>query len=403
MMPLSRAINMPNRMLPLFARLLLGRLKQLRHGSLHLHTPDGETLWLGQPGTTPEAELTVRDWSACRMLLLSGDIGFAEAYRDGLVDSPDLTALLRLALRNEAALRTTLSGSLPARWWYALKHRLRRNSRAGSRRNIHAHYDLGNDFYQLWLDPSWTYSSAWFEGDYSKALSTAQAAKYQRICDVLQLRPGMRVLEIGCGWGGFAEHAAQQGIAVHGITLSEAQLAHARQRLAVYPQVTLALQDYRDLSGQYDAIVSIEMFEAVGEAYWPDYFQTLQRLLKPGAQALVQSITIDDAHFGRYRSRSDFIQEFIFPGGMLPSCSRFESTARQHGLQTLNRLDFGPDYAETLRRWRAGFEHTLLATRQQGFDEAFIRIWRLYYCYCEAGFDEGRTGVSQFLLQAQAA
>lgn len=402
-MPLSRAINLPYRMLPPFARLLLNRLKRLQHGSLQLHTPEGDTLRLGQHGAAPEAELTVHDWSACRKLLLSGDIGFAEAYRDGLVDSPDLTALLRLALRNEAALRTTLSGSLPARWWYALKHYLRRNSKSGSRRNIHAHYDLGNAFYQLWLDSSWTYSSAWFNGDCSQPLSQAQAAKYQRICDVLQLRPGMRVLEIGCGWGGFAEHAARQGIAVHGITLSEAQLAFAQQRLAGYPQVTLALQDYRDLSGQYDAIVSIEMFEAVGEAYWRDYFHTLQRLLKPGAQALVQSITIDDRHYDRYRSRSDFIQEFIFPGGMLPSCKRFESTAAQCGLQTLNRLDFGPDYAETLRRWREGFEHTLLATRQLGFDEAFIRIWRLYYCYCEAGFDEGRTGVSQFLLQAQPA
>lgn len=398
-MSLTRTLALPRSSMPWLARLLLQRLNRLQYGSLLLHTPDGQSLWFGHPGELPEAELQLHDWTACRKLLLSGDIGFAEAYRDGLLDTPEITALLRLALRNEQVLGNTLAGSWPARGWYWLKHCLRRNSRQGSQRNIHAHYDLGNAFYELWLDPSWTYSSAWFDGHYDLPLATAQSAKYQRICDVLGLKPGMRVLEIGCGWGGFAEHASSQGIAVHGITISHAQLDFARQRLSGNELVQLEWQDYRDLQGQYDAIVSIEMFEAVGEAYWPGFFAKLRQLLKPGGKALVQSITIAENRFARYRRSSDFIQEFIFPGGMLPSRQVFQDTAEQAGLMTRNRLDFGPDYAETLRRWRQAFEKQLDTVRQQGFDEAFIRLWRLYLCYCEAGFDEASIGVSQFLLQ----
>ena len=398
-MSLSRTLALPCSSLPPLARLLLQRLNRLQHGSLRLHTPDGQCLRFGQSGEMPEAELRIHNWAACRKLLFAGDIGFAEAYRDGLLDSPDLTALLRLALCNESVLGNTLAGSWPARGWYWLKHCLRRNSRHGSQRNIHAHYDLGNAFYALWLDPSWTYSSAWFDGHYDLPLATAQSAKYQRICDVLGLQAGMRVLEIGCGWGGFAEHASQQGIAVHGITISDAQLDFARQRLSGNALVQLQWQDYRDLHGQYDAIVSIEMFEAVGEAYWPGFFAQLQKLLKPDGKALVQSITIAESRFERYRRSSDFIQEFIFPGGMLPSCTAFQTGAEQAGLLTRNRLDFGPDYAETLRRWRQAFESQLDTVRQQGFDEAFIRLWRLYLCYCEAGFDAHSIGVSQFLLQ----
>ncbi len=398
-MSLSRTLDAPRCAPPFAARLLLSRLKHITHGSLRLIAPDGSAHWFGADGEMPEAELRLHDWAACRKLLLAGDIGFAEAYRDGLLDSPDLTALLRLALRNEAALGSAAAGSLPARTWYWLKHKLRRNSKSGSKRNIHAHYDLGNDFYQLWLDPSWTYSSAWFDGHYDLPLALAQAAKYQRICDVLGLKPGMRVLEIGCGWGGFAEHATRQGIAVHGVTISDAQLEFAQRRLADNDLARLEWRDYRDLTGQYDAIVSIEMFEAVGEAYWQGYFRKLRSLLKPGGKALVQSITIDERRFDSYRAGSDFIQAFIFPGGMLPSRNEFQRQARKAGLDTHDRLDFGRDYAETLRRWRMGFEHALDAVRKLGFDDAFIRVWRLYLCYCEAGFDEDSIGVSQFVLQ----
>ncbi|NHQ80265.1 class I SAM-dependent methyltransferase [Chromobacterium vaccinii] len=401
-MSASQPIALSRPDIPAAGRALQALLSKLRHGSLKLITPDGETLWFGALHAETDAELQLRDWRACGRILAGGDIGFAEAYRDGWLDSPDLTALLRLALRNEDALQLGRLGRWAARCWHKLRHLARANSRRGSRRNIHAHYDIGNDFYRLWLDPSWTYSSAWFAGDYSLPLADAQARKYQRICEQLRLRPGMRVLEIGCGWGGFAEHAARLGVAVHGITISDAQLDFARRRLANEPLVRLEHRDYRDLSGQYDAIVSIEMFEAVGERYWRGYFDTLRRCLKPGGQALAQSITIEESRFDAYRAGADFIQTFIFPGGMLPSRERFQRAAQQSGLACSNRLDFGADYAETLRRWRDAFEANLAAIRAQGFDEAFIRLWRLYLCYCEAGFDEGRIGVSQFLLERNA-
>ncbi len=387
---------------PAGARLFLSLLNKLRHGHLELITPDDTRMVFGDAHAAPGAVLKLYDWRACQRILRAGDIGFAEAYAAGWADSPDLAALLRLALRNEAALDQLVFGGVLARCWYRLRHWLRPNSRKGSERNIHAHYDIGNDFYRLWLDPSWTYSSALFDGDFSLSLHSAQQRKYQRIIDTLQLRPGQRVLEIGCGWGGFAEHAALQGINVHGVTISPSQLELAQGRilaLNLQERVQLELCDYRDLAGQYDAVVSIEMFEAVGEQYWTQYFQTVAARLRPGGQALVQSITIGEQYFPRYRSSADFIQQYIFPGGMLPSVERFERHAAGAGLQTLQRHAFGPDYAETLRRWDAQCRVTRAQIDEQGFDEHFMRIWHLYFAYCEAAFDEGRTDVVQFLLQ----
>jgi cyclopropane-fatty-acyl-phospholipid synthase len=387
--------------LPLAARLFLGMLGRIGTGHLTLVTPDGEPVVFGDPHQQPAATLQLRDWRACRRILRAGDIGFAEAYRLQWVDSPDLAALLRLAIRNQASIGRTITGEWLARLWYNLRHRLRNNTRAGSRRNIHAHYDLGNAFYGLWLDETWTYSSAWFAGDTERPLAAAQAAKYQRIVDTLGLRPGARVLEIGCGWGGFAVHAARLGIHVHGLTISQQQheLASARiarEGLGEFAQVEL--KDYRDTHGQYDAIVSIEMFEAVGEAFWPVYFETLKRRLKPCGRALIQSITIDDAQFPAYRVSSDFIREFIFPGGMLPSPERFVLAARRAGMRATPDLAFGRDYAHTLRLWHDAFDTRLEAVRAQGFDETFVRTWRLYLKYCEAGFIEGRTDVMHFVV-----
>jgi cyclopropane-fatty-acyl-phospholipid synthase len=387
---------------PTGARWFLKLLNNIRIGHLELIAPDGARMVFGNAHDTAGATLHVHDWRACRRILRAGDIGFAEAWSAGWIDTPDLTALLRLALRNEAALDRLVFGGALARAWYRLRHWLRPNTRKGSQRNIHAHYDIGNDFYKLWLDPSWTYSSALFEGDYNLPLQEAQRRKYQRIIDTLQLKPGQRVLEIGCGWGGFAEQAARQGIQVHGVTISPSQLEIAQQRIragGLGDRVQLELRDYRDLDGQYDAIVSIEMFEAVGEQYWPQYFQTVAARLKPGGQALVQSITIGEQHFERYRSSTDFIQQYIFPGGMLPSVERFEQHAARAGLQPLDAHAFGPDYAETLRRWDAQCRVTRHQLTEQGFDEHFLRIWHLYFAYCEAAFDEGRTDVVQFLLQ----
>jgi cyclopropane-fatty-acyl-phospholipid synthase len=395
----TRAIDRPSASAPRQARLLLGLLERLQVGSLQLTTPEGETVRFVGAIDGTRAELVVRDWRAAGKILWSGDIGFAEAYRDGLVDSPDLTAILRLAIENESVLERAVFGGALATAWHWLRHRLRPNNRAGSRRNIHAHYDLGNDFYALWLDPTFTYSSGLFDGSATQTLEDAQHAKYARILDTLQLRPGMRVLEVGCGWGGFAAHAASRGLEVHGITISAAQLEYAHKRTAALPGVKLELCDYRDLRGEYDAVVSIEMFEAVGERYWPAFFDCVRDRLRAGGRAIVQTITIDERHFARYRAGSDFIQQFIFPGGMLASPERFAAGARRAGLATTGSLDFGPDYAETLRRWRMAFEARLDAVRSLGFDEPFVRIWRMYLCYCEAAFDAGRISVMQTCLE----
>ena len=399
-MTLSRTLS-GSESAPASGRLFLSLLERIRIGHLVLITPDGQPRVFGDPHALPAARLELHDWRACGAILRKGDIGFADAWRAFWVDTPDLAALLRLAIRNERALQRSVYGGWLAQVWYGLRHRLRRNTRSGSRRNIHAHYDIGNAFYERWLDPSFTYSSAVFDGRFDTSLEEAQHAKYQRIIDTLGLRAGMRILEIGCGWGGFAIHAARQGIHVHGVTISAAQLAFAERRVQeerLGDHVNLELRDYRTLSAQYDGIVSIEMFEAVGERFWPTYFRILRERLLPGARALVQTITIDDSHFASYRATSDFIREYIFPGGMLPSPERFIAVARRSRLAANVSLAFGRDYAETLRRWRSAFEYQLETIRAQGFDETFVRTWRLYLAYCEAGFDEGRTDVMQFVL-----
>ncbi|MDN3577313.1 cyclopropane-fatty-acyl-phospholipid synthase family protein [Chitinimonas viridis] len=388
--------------LPLGARLFVGMLQKLSTGSLTLVDPQGQVAHFGMLGACPHAELQVHDWRAATAILRQGDIGFAESYKQGWVDSSDMLALFTLALRNEAAMSQAVNG----RWWALLLKRLahlvlRDNNRRGSRRNISAHYDLGNPFYQLWLDPSMSYSAALFQPGAEQTLEAAQWAKYDRILDQLNAAPGQTVLEIGCGWGGFAERAAQRGLKVHGVTLSTEQLAWAQARMArlgLSEQVSLTLTDYRDIEGQFDHIVSIEMVEAVGERWWPTYFGKLASLRKPGGRVVIQSIDIVDERFESYRSGTDFIQQYIFPGGMLPSPQRFEAQARAAGLLVLDQLEFGLDYAATLRLWRMRFEEALETVRAQGYDEAFIRLWRMYFIYCEAGFREGRTGVRQWTL-----
>lgn len=388
--------------LPASARIFMALLARVQHGHLVVRTPDGAHWEFGPADSDLKADLSIHDWRACAQIFSAGDIGLAQAWREQWLGSHDLTALLRLALRNQEAMQRLISGSWLTRCWFWLQHQLRPNSRKGSRENIYSHYDIGNPFYRLWLDESMTYSAAVFEGHYEQSLEAAQHAKYQRILDQLGVVPGQTILEVGCGWGGFAVYAATQGIAVHGITISPAQLEWAQARVAqlqLQDWVQLELRDYRDLSGQYDAIVSIEMFEAVGQRYWPGYFRCLQQRLKPGGKALVQSITIDEAFFKQYQRSSDFIREYIFPGGMLPSPERFVKAAQQQGLQHLESYAFGRDYAETLRRWRQAFSAQTDAVQAQGLDAAFQRTWLMYLCYCEAGFDEGRTDVQQFLLQ----
>ena len=378
-------------------------LSRTRYGCLTLTLPDGSQVEAAGAEPGPCADLSLHRWRPMWRTLLQGDLGLAFSYRDGDWSSSNLTALLAFGLANEASLGQVTAARGPARWLARFLHRANANTRRGSRHNISAHYDLGNRFYGLWLDDTWTYSSACFDGDEQRSLADAQAAKYQRIVASLGLRAGMHVLEIGCGWGGFAMYAARQGIRVRALTISEAQYALAVERIAragLSDRVTVELRDYRDIDGQYDAIVSIEMFEAVGEAFWPVYFDTLGQHLKAGARALIQSITIAEPQFEAYRASSDFIREFIFPGGMLPSAERFVDAAGRAGLAAEPVLAFGLDYARTLRAWREAFEDHVDAVRALGFDETFIRTWRLYLAYCEAGFAERRTDVMHFVVSS---
>ena len=296
-------------------------------------------------------------------------------------------------------------------WWgsliYRLKHLMNRNSRQGSRKNIHAHYDIGNPFYRLWLDETMNYSSAMFEGDFSKPTSEAQAVKVRRAIRECDLQPGQRLLEIGCGWGALAECAAGEfGAHVTGVTLSTEQLEFARDRVAragLTALTDLRLQDYRDIAdGPYDAIASIEMFEAVGREYWGSFFASLRDKLKPGGRACIQTITIRDDLFERYVRSTDFIQQYIFPGGLLPSPQAFRAEAAKAGLDVVNECAFGTCYAETLRRWRQQFLKQDPQVRQLGFDTRFMRIWEFYLAYCEAAFDTGNTNVMQFTLRRPA-
>ncbi len=395
-------VSLP-RAAPPAGRAVLRLLRELRVGSLDLQLPDGSQARFGGQDK-PRAALRLLDWRACSAALKSGDIGFAEAYIAGHWSTPDLVALLELLMANREALERVIYGS----WWgslaYRLKHLLNRNTRSGSRKNIHAHYDIGNPFYRLWLDESMNYSSAWFDGDLTRSTPQAQAAKVRRTLDECGLRSGQRLLELGCGWGAVAEAAtADIGAHVTAITLSAEQLAYARERLdrrGLSPLADLRLQDYRDLDDEpFDAIVSIEMFEAVGREYWDSYFEILRNKLKPGGKACIQTITIRDDLFDRYVRSSDFIQQYIFPGGLLPSRDAFRTQAEQCGLEVVNELAFGADYAETLRRWRVQFLAHEGELRKLGFDTRFMRIWEFYLAYCQAAFASGNTGVVQFTLR----
>jgi cyclopropane-fatty-acyl-phospholipid synthase len=377
-------------------------LQQLRHGSLTLQLPDGSVQTVGD-GQGPHATLHLHNWTPFSAALKSGDIGFAESYIAGDWSTPHLASLLGLLLANRKSLDEVIHGSWAGRLLYRLRHMLNRNTKSNSRKNIHAHYDLGNAFYRLWLDGTMNYSSAWFRGDTAQDMQQAQDAKVRRALHMAGVRRGHRVLEIGCGWGALAEKATQEfGAQVTGVTLSTEQLAWAQERLStqgVAERADLRLQDYRDIhDGPYDAICSIEMIEAVGREYWPTYFQHVARLLKPGGRACIQSIVIQDALFDRYIRSTDFIQQYIFPGGCLPCPSEFRREAQAAGLKVVDELAFGPDYAETCRRWRADF----LARRDEvltlGFDDRFIRIWEFYLAYCEAGFDAGDIDVVQYTL-----
>ncbi len=404
---------------PASARPALKLLQRLRHGALTLQLPDGSVRRFGehphdhaQDGQSgPVASMTLHNWNVFGAALKSGDIGFAECFIAGDWSTPCLSDLLKVFIANRREVDEFIYGTWSGRMLYRIKHLLNHNSKSNSRKNIHAHYDLGNAFYSLWLDPSMNYSSAWFEGDLTSPLTQAQNAKVRRALRETQVKAGDRVLEIGCGWGALAEAATTDFKAsVVGVTLSHEQLAFANERLTQLQVPTgpgqtadLRLQDYRDIHDEpFDAICSIEMLEAVGQSYWPKYFQTVSRLLKPGGRACVQSIVIDDALFDRYLKSTDFIQQYIFPGGCLPCPAEFKRQANAAGLHIVNEFTFGADYAETLRRWKASFLARKLDIQALGFDDRFMRIWEFYLCYCEAAFDAGDINLMQYTLAKPA-
>ena len=388
------------------ARTALKMLRRLRHGTLTVQLPDGTLQRFGS-GAAPTASLHLHNWKPCAAALRSGDIGFAESYIAGDWTTPHLADLLELLIVNRQEVESAIYGSWLGRLAYRVKHLLNRNTKANSQKNIHAHYDLGNAFYALWLDSTMNYSSAIFESP-DTTMVEGQHAKVRRALTMAQVRPGDRVLEIGCGWGALAEMATTEfGAMLVGVTLSTEQLDWANQRMArlgASDEADLRLQDYRDigkttLDAPFDAICSIEMVEAVGREYWPEYFQTVARLLKPGGHACIQIIVIADELFDRYIGSTDFIQQYIFPGGCLPCPREFRAQAEAAGFDIVDEFSFGLDYARTLQLWRDDFLAQEARVLQLGFDKRFIRIWEFYLAYCEAAFAQANTSVMQFTLR----
>jgi cyclopropane-fatty-acyl-phospholipid synthase len=405
-----RAAKRPRSAGPLAAlarELLLRRLAKVRGGSLEVRLPSRRTRRFGERGTGLDAVVAVRDESAFRRFVFRGDIAFGETYAEGLWSSPDLAAVTRLAARN---VRLFDSGSrapaLLSRAIQRIRHGRHRNTVSGSRENIRHHYDLGTDFYSLWLDPTLTYSCGVFDPP-GVSLQEAQVAKFERIAEALELSPGDRLLEIGSGWGSFAVHAAtRHGCRVTTTTISQAQYEHVRERIArerLGGSVTLLLEDYRSLKGRFDKAVSIEMFEAVGLDYYDDYFGAVDRLLEPGGSMLLQTIWMNEERFPRYRRQPDFIQRYIFPGSELASLQEIRrSLERATGLQVADLVEIGGHYATTLAAWRRAFLANADRVRALGFPESFIRMWDYYLAYCEGGFAEGYFGDAQILLVKSA-
>lgn len=390
--------------LPALKRWLMKSLAKIHHGKLLVYL-DGYCYACGND-TSIVANLHIHHplkmtWRC----ITKGDLGFAESYLEGDWSSDDLTKLLELFLKNRANLGKTYGGKSILRIASNLYHKMRKNSLKGSRKNIQYHYDLGNDFYSLWLDESMTYSSALFnykvtaENDNQISLQQAQDNKYQRILDELNAKEDQTILEVGCGWGGFAEKALAQGHKVHGITLSDEQLDYANNRLTEYGSKSqLEIKDYRKLDKKYDHIVSIEMFEAVGEQYWQTYFEMLKRSLKPNGKIVLQIITMKEQYFDLYQRRADFIQRYIFPGGMLPTEEILSELVTNNDLKITNRIGFGHDYAETLARWEQQFLQVIPEMEALGYDQRFQRMWKYYLGYCQAGFVEERIDVVQLTL-----
>jgi cyclopropane-fatty-acyl-phospholipid synthase len=390
--------------LPRMARLALGFAARLRRGTLDVTLPDSRVVRLGGLEPGPAAVMRLHSYGFASRLINSGDIGIAEAYLNGDWDTPDLTQFLYLFCVNHDLIQAMLGDKPLIRFLQIGRHWLNRNTRRQARRNILAHYDIGNAFYSAWLDPSMTYSSALYE-EHTEDLTAAQTNKYRRLAEAIHLQPGQKLLEIGCGWGGFAEYVAKTfGAKVVGLTISKEQRDFAQKRIrdaGLNDKVEIKLQDYRDERDRYDRIASIEMIEAVGEQFWPKYFSQLRDRLLPGGFAGIQAITIQDSIFESYRKEVDFIQRYIFPGGMLPSPEILKDLGERFGIPVIRERIFGQDYAKTLGIWRDNFRAAWPNLKPLGFDDRFRRLWEYYLAYCEAGFLSGNIDVRQVVFAKQ--
>jgi len=385
---------------PAFSRVIDQFHDRLRTGGIHGTLPDGSRLDIGFHAPGAVATATLHSWMALVRLATSGSVGVYKGWERGEWSSPDPVAIFELVMANAVSLGDVARAKGPTRWLNALVHRLRDNAPAQARDNIAAHYDLGNDFYAAWLDEGMTYSSGRFASP-GASLAEAQARKIDLLLDRLHITPGTRLLEIGCGWGNLAIAAAKRGAIVTGLTLSTEQKSWSDTRIAeagLSDRITIRLQDYRDVGGEYDAVASVEMVEAVGQRYWPTYLDCIARNLKPGGKAALQFISIDHRLFDRYAANADFIQAYIFPGGMLVDEPAFEALAQSRGLSWDDRDGFGADYAETLKQWRTRYDAAVQRGALAGFDDRFHRLWRYYLMYCEGGFRGRGIDVAQVTM-----
>jgi cyclopropane-fatty-acyl-phospholipid synthase len=404
MMPLTTTEGEKN--LPRYFPQVFAMAQELRNGRVDFVLPDGRRFRAEGKAPGHVAEVHVHSDDLFARLIREGDLGFCDAYLDGDWSTPDLQAFMDLAHHGNENLYDGFPGQGLLRRFEQFRFWLQRNSKTQARRNISYHYDLGNEFYRLWLDETMTYSSALFEKDAQQSLEAAQTAKYASMVDQMGVDEGDHVLEIGCGWGGFAEYAAKErGLKVTGLTISEEQFKYARERIekaGLSDLVDFKLQDYRDERGHYDGIASIEMFEAVGEKYWPAYFGTLRDRLKPGRTATLQIITVADARWHVYKRGVDFIQKYIFPGGMLPSPQVLRAQVEKAGLVVEKSIEFGKSYDITLRRWHECFNDQWDQIRQLGFDDRFRRMWNFYLTSCASAFDSGNCDVTQITIRKPA-
>lgn len=391
--------------LPRYLGSVLSMMEGMRAGRLDIRLEDGRVFRCEGKLPGPVAEIVIHHPDVFSRLIREGDLGFCDSYLDGWWSSPDLQAFMDLVHDQQESVYDGFPGQSLVRAMEKFRFWLQSNTKRQARKNISYHYDLGNDFYSLWLDDTMTYSSAIFKSG-QEDLETAQIEKYKSMVDRMGVKPGDHVLEIGCGWGGVAEYAAKErGLKVTGLTISKEQLAYAQKRIAdagLSDQVTLKLQDYRDETGVYDGIASIEMFEAVGEKYWPTYFKTVHNCLKPGASATLQIILIEDKRWDTYRKGVDFIQKYIFPGGMLPSPRVLRNQVEQAGLTVRDTFEFGQSYSQTLRRWHETFNERWDQVASHGFDERFRRMWNFYLTACAGSFKGGICDVTQMTIERPA-